>query len=144
MKWSSIAASATALSGFTSTALANGQAYDADIDAAKSGEWKVVPCYNNCSCDSSRCLLKCYFEDGVPLKIRSDEEGDDRIEMPQRRACLRGRAAIKDKLSPMRLKYPMKRKSWSPDNPHGELRGIDEWERISCCLLYTSDAADDS
>ena len=131
MKWSSIAASATALSGFTSTALANGQAYDADINAAKSGEWKVVPCYNNCSCDSSRCLLKCYFEDGVPLKIRSDEEGDDRIEMPQRRACLRGRAAIKDKLSPMRLKYPMKRKSWSPDNPHGELRGIDEWERIS-------------
>ena len=129
--WSSVAAGATALSGFTSTAFAQGQAYDTDVDAAKSGEWKVVPCYNNCSCDSSRCLLKCYFEDGVPLKIRSDEEGDDRIEMPQRRACLRGRAAIKDKLSPMRLKYPMKRKNWSPDNPHGELRGIDEWERIS-------------
>ena len=129
--WSSVAAGATALSGFTSTAFAQGQAYDTDVDAAKSGEWKVVPCYNNCSCDSSRCLLKCYFEDGVPLKIRSDEEGDDRIEMPQRRACLRGRAAIKDKLSPMRLKYPMKRKNWSPDNPPGELRGIDEWERIS-------------
>ena len=25
----------------------------------------------------------------------------------------------------------MKRKNWSPDNPNGELRGIDEWERIS-------------
>lgn len=25
----------------------------------------------------------------------------------------------------------MKRKNWSPDNPNGELRGIDEWEQIS-------------
>ncbi|MBQ9001457.1 MAG: molybdopterin-dependent oxidoreductase, partial [Eggerthellaceae bacterium] len=131
VKWTSAVAGAAALSGFAETAFADGQAYDADVDAAKQGEWKVVPCYNNCSCDSSRCLLKCYFEDGVPIKIRSDEEGDDSIEMPQRRACLRGRAAIKDKLSPMRVKYPMKRKSWSPDDPHGELRGIDEWERIS-------------
>ena len=24
----------------------------------------------------------------------------------------------------------MKRKGWSPDNPNGELRGKDEWERI--------------
>ena len=81
------------------------------------------------------------MEDGVPLKIRTDEEGDDPIEKPQRRACLRGRAAIKDKLSPMRLKYPMKRKSWSPDSPHGELRGLDEWERISWdeALTYIAD-----
>ena len=25
----------------------------------------------------------------------------------------------------------MKRKHWSPDNPNGEMRGKDEWERIS-------------
>ncbi len=25
----------------------------------------------------------------------------------------------------------MKRKSWTPDDPHRELRGVDEWERIS-------------
>ncbi|VEH03822.1 thiosulfate reductase PhsA [Slackia heliotrinireducens] len=25
----------------------------------------------------------------------------------------------------------MKRKNWSPDAPNGELRGVDEWERIS-------------
>lgn len=141
MKWGAALAGTAALAGFTETALADGQAYDTAVDAAKNGEWKVVPCYNNCSCDSSRCLLKCYFEDGVPIKIRSDEEGDDSIENPQRRACLRGRAAIKDKLSPMRVKYPMKRKSWSPDDPHGELRGIDEWERISWdeALDYVAD-----
>ena len=33
--------------------------------------------------------------------------------------------------SPARIKYPMKRKGWSPGNPNGEMRGKDEWERIS-------------
>lgn len=85
---------------------------------------------NNCSCGSSRCLLKVYVEDGVPLKIRTDEQDEDSIEVPQRRACPRGRAQIGNILSPARIKYPMKRKGWSPDNPNGELRGKDEWERI--------------
>lgn len=51
--------------------------------------------------------------------------------MLQRRACPRGRAQISNMLSPARIKYPMKRKGWSPDNPNGEMRGKDEWERIS-------------
>ena len=86
---------------------------------------------NNCSCGSSRCLLKVYVEDGVPLKIRTDEQDEDSIEVPQRRACPRGRAQIGNMLSPARIKYPMKRKGWSPDSPNGEMRGKDEWERIS-------------
>ena len=32
---------------------------------------------------------------------------------------------------PDRLKYPMKRKTWSVDEPHTENRGKDEWERIT-------------
>lgn len=86
---------------------------------------------NNCSCGSSRCLLRVYVEDGVPLKIRTDEQDEDTIEVPQRRACPRGRAQISNMVSPARIKYPMKRKGWSPDNPNGEMRGKDEWERIS-------------
>lgn len=126
------ATGAAVLAGVSPLAGATADAVEgAATKNAVHGEWKTVPCYNNCSCDSSRCLLKCYFEDGVPVKIRTDESGDDSIVQPQRRACLRGRAAISDKTSPMRLKYPMKRKNWSPDDPHGELRGIDEWERIS-------------
>ena len=42
-----------------------------------------------------------------------------------------GRAQISNITSGARVKYPMKRKNWSPDDPHGELRGKDEWERIS-------------
>ena len=43
----------------------------------------------------------------------------------------RGRAQISNITSAARVKYPMKRKGWSPDNPNGEMRGKDEWERIS-------------
>lgn len=99
--------------------------------AEEKGTWLTGACMNNCSCGSSRCLLKVYVEDGVPLKIRTDEEDPDSIEVPQRRACPRGRAQIGNMLSPARIKYPMKRKSWSPDNPNGEMRGKDEWERIT-------------
>ena len=86
---------------------------------------------NNCSCGSSRCLLKVYVEDGVPLKVRTDEQDEDTIEVPQRRACPRGRAQISNITSPARIKHPMKRKGWSPENPNGEMCGKDEWERIS-------------
>lgn len=97
----------------------------------ETGTWLTGACMNNCSCGSSRCLLRVYVEDGVPRKIRTDEEDEDSIEVPQRRACPRGRAQIGNMLSPARIKYPMKRKGWSPDNPNGEMRGKDEWERIS-------------
>ncbi len=97
----------------------------------EKGEWLTGACMNNCNCGSGRCLLKVYVEDGVPLKIRTDEEDEDTWEVAQRRACVRGRARISDITSPARLKYPMKRKNWSPETPNGELRGIDEWVRIS-------------
>ena len=97
----------------------------------ENGQWLTGACMNNCNCGSSRCLLKVYVEDGVPLKIRTDEEDPDTWEVAQRRACARGRARISDITSPARIKYPMKRKGWSPDNPNGQKRGVDEWERIS-------------
>ncbi|MBQ2072711.1 MAG: molybdopterin-dependent oxidoreductase, partial [Oscillospiraceae bacterium] len=49
----------------------------------------------------------------------------------QQRACLRGYSQQYQARGLDRLKYPMKRKNWSPDNPNPELRGKDEWERIT-------------
>lgn len=134
VKWGTAAAGATALVGFTGcapTEQPEGKTEDLAATGEEKGEWLTGACMNNCSCNSSRCLLKVYVEDGVPLKIRTDEQDEDSIEMLQRRACPRGRAQISNMTSPARIKYPMKRKSWSPDNPNGELRGRDEWERIS-------------
>ena len=118
--------------GFTGCAPSgDGAGEGGQTGAEGAGEWKTGACMNNCSCGSSRCLLRVYVEDGVPLKIRTDEQDEDSIEVPQRRACPRGRAQISNMMSPARIKYPMKRKGWSPDNPNGEMRGKDEWERIS-------------
>ena len=132
VKWGTATAGAAALVGFTGCAPSGKQeSSDAQSVAEEKGEWKTGACMNNCNCCSSRCLLKVYVEDGVPIKIRTDEQDEDSIEVPQRRACLRGRAQISNIMSPARIKYPMKRKGWSPDNPNGEMRGKDEWERIS-------------
>lgn len=92
---------------------------------AEAGVWKTHGCIYNCSCGNSKCLSRIYVEDGVPLKIRTDESETDTLANPRRIACPRGRAQISNKLSPARIKYPMKRKNWSPEAPNGELRGID-------------------
>lgn len=136
VKWGSAAVGATALAGFVSTDPVETSVAFADEALATDpaewpGEWKTGACMNNCSCGSSRCLLRVYCEDGVPLKIKTDELDEDTIEIPQRRACPRGRAYISNVTSPARIKYPMKRKNWSPEEPNRELRGVDEWERIS-------------
>lgn len=47
------------------------------------------------------------------------------------RTCLKGRSRIVRPYSEARLQYPMKRASYSLDDPKGELRGKDEWERIT-------------
>lgn len=98
--------------------------------AAETGQWLNAPCYNNCSCGSSRCLNKIYVEDGIPLKTRSDEADTDSYAIPQRRSCLRGKAKMSEIFSPARVRYPMKRKNFNLGDPHGELRGKDEWERL--------------
>ncbi|MFQ9678540.1 MAG: molybdopterin guanine dinucleotide-containing S/N-oxide reductase, partial [Eggerthella lenta] len=108
VKWGTATVGATALVGFTGCAPGGGKAEDASEGTQqKAGEWLNAPCYNNCSCGSSRCLNRVYVEDGVPLKIRTDEESEDMFAMPQRRSCLRGRAKISEVLSPARIKYPM-------------------------------------
>ena len=133
-KWSAVAAGTTSLVGLAGCApQEGGDGGEQKQPPAKeeTGTWVTAPCKYNCSCGSSRCLLRIYTEDGVPLIVESDHEDEDTIGNPQRRACLRGYAQVSRLSSPSRLKYPMKRKSWSPEEPNGHLRGIDEWERIS-------------
>lgn len=135
VRWSAATAAGASLVGLV--ACADNEPENSDSKNGEQGGtsgvgvWKTGACNHNCSCGSSRCLLKVYVEDGVPLQIQTDEEDSDTIDMLQKRACLRGRAQISHVLSPARIKYPMKRKNWSPENPNGELRGKDEWERIS-------------
>lgn len=106
-------------------------AADGHKKAALNGEWVTAPCWHNCSCGNSRCLIQAYVVDGVPVRIRSDEEDEDLYDFPQRRACPRGRAQIDHVLAADRIKYPMIRKHWEPGGGNKELRGKDEWVRIS-------------
>ncbi|RDB70725.1 dimethyl sulfoxide reductase subunit A [Eggerthella sinensis] len=104
---------------------------DAELDEAVSGEWKAVPCWHSCG---GKCLLKAYVVDGVVTRVKTDDVYDDSLETFQNRACPRGRSQRMTIFGADRLKYPMKRKNWQPgggENVNGELRGVDEWERIS-------------
>lgn len=92
------------------------------------GAWMTMACLHGCG---GRCLNKAYVKDGVILRQKTDDTHEDSVAYPQMRGCVRGRALAENQMGADRLKYPMKRKSWTPDDPHGELRGKDEWERIS-------------
>jgi anaerobic dimethyl sulfoxide reductase subunit A len=93
--------------------------------------WKTAPCMFNCSCGSSRCLLRAEVVGGVPIRLVTDIGSPDTPETPQKRACARGRAQIANMLSADRVKYPMKRAHWEPGGGDKSLRGKDEWVRIS-------------
>lgn len=103
---------------------------DAQILEGK-GKWVPIHCHQNCS---GMCLNKAYIVDGVCVRQKTDDVNPDTPERPQQRGCLRGRSLRQQVYNTDRLKYPMKRKHWQPgggENAHGELRGKDEWERIS-------------
>lgn len=95
---------------------------------AEGGEWKMLPCLHGCG---TRCMNKVLMKDGVAIRQKTDDTHEDSIEYPQQRGCLRGRSMMDFEMGVDRLKYPMKRVSWSPDDPHGELRGLEGYQRIS-------------
>ena len=101
------------------------------IDGA--GEWKYGVCWANSSCGGG-CVNRQYVVDGVVVRGGTDSEREDLVECPQWRSCSRGRSRRQNVYGIERLKYPIKRKNWQPgggENIHGELRGKDEWERIT-------------
>ncbi len=101
-----------------------------------TGTWVTAACWHNCG---GRCLNKVLVRDGVVVRQKTDDTHADSPDFPQQRACVRGRSQRNHVFSEDRLKYPMKRVSWQPgggENSHGELRGVDEWERITWDEAY--------
>ena len=94
----------------------------------EGAKWVSVPCWHNCG---GRCVIKALVRGDEVLRMKTDDVHPDTWERPQNRACPMGHAMHQQILGADRLKYPMKRKHYSPEDPHRELRGIDEWERIS-------------
>lgn len=127
LKWSS------ALGG--SAVLAGGMQHgfkkisDAAAAEAQEGEWITAACWHNCG--GQRCVLKANVVDGVVRRVKTDDTHPDTVEHPQIRGCARGRAQQHQVFGVDRLKYPMKRKNWEPGGGKKELRGRDEWVRIS-------------
>lgn len=107
--------------------------HEGPIDTEADAQWVTAACWHNCG---GRCLNKALVKDGVVLRQKTDDTHEDSPDFPQQRACQRGRSQRMQVFGADRLKYPMKRKHWSPEEPHGELRGEDEWERISWDEAY--------
>ncbi len=94
----------------------------------EGGTWISAACWHNCG---GRCVNRVMVKEGMVIRQKTDDSIEDSFDTPQQRSCLRGRSQQKQCFGADRLKYPMKRKGWSPENPNGAMRGKDEWERIS-------------
>ena len=117
-----------ALAG-SSVAASNALAETTPANAVlEGGKWVAAACPHNCG---GKCLVRAYIKDGVILRQSTDNFNSDDDVNRQQRACLRGWSQQYQARGLDRLKYPMKRKNWTPGNPNGHLRGQDEWERIS-------------
>jgi len=96
--------------------------------AVSEGQWVTAACWHNCG---SRCLNKALVVDGVVVRQKTDDTHQDSPDYPQARGCLRGRSQSEQVFGADRLKYPMRRKNWAPGGGQKELRGKDEWVKIS-------------
>ncbi len=127
LKWSGALGGTAVLAGGLSYGLKMAEATpDA---AATEGEWITAACWHNCG--GQRCVLKAQVVDGIVQKVKTDDTHPDTMETPQIRACARGRSQQHQAFGVDRLKYPMKRKNWEPGGGKKELRGRDDWVRIS-------------
>lgn len=97
-------------------------------EAAGAGRWVTHACFFNCG---GRCVNRSYVVDGKVMYQKTDDLHEDSPDYPQQRGCARGRALRQLIFGADRLKYPLKRKHWAPGGGDKELRGRDEWERIS-------------
>lgn len=92
------------------------------------GKWITHACFFNCG---GRCVNRSYVKNGKVLFQKTDDLHEDTPDYPQQRGCARGRALRQLIYGSDRLKYPLKRKHWSPGGGDRSLRGRDEWVRIS-------------
>lgn len=127
LKWSSAVGGTVALAGGMTFGLK--KAGEAAQTADGEGEWITGACWHNCG--GQRCVLKAQVVDGVVQRVKTDDTHPDTPDHPQIRGCARGRSQQHQVFGADRLKYPMKRKNWEPGGGKKELRGRDEWVRIS-------------
>lgn len=123
LKTSAAVAGAAAVSGGTLTALA-----DVAEDAKPSaGDEEEIKCVCGCNCQGN-CPLVATVREGRVVNVRSNED----IPYPAyERICMRGFVHPQRLYNFNRVLYPMKRKTWTLEDPHVENRGSDEWERLS-------------
>lgn len=136
-----VAAGAAALSATGCSSEASLDAtgkHELPTDPAEGGTWIPAACWHNCG---GRCVNKVMVKDGAVVRQKTDDSHEDSFDYPQQRGCVRGKAQQQQCFGADRIKYPLKRKGWSPDNPNGEMRGKDEWERISWdeAIQYVAD-----
>ena len=129
LKWSSALSSTAVLSGGLHRISEGTPLLPVAKAAAIEGEWITAACWHNCG--GQRCVLKAQVVDGVVKKVKTDDTHPDSSEHLQIRGCARGRSQQHQCFGADRLKYPMKRKNWEPGGGKKELRGRDEWVRIS-------------
>ena len=104
------------------------------VNPEEGGKWVSAACWHNCG---GQCMNKVMVKDGVVVRQKTDDTHPDSYEYPQQRACAKGRAQQKQCFGADRIKYPMKRKHWEPlTGGDRELRGQDEWERITWDEAY--------
>jgi anaerobic dimethyl sulfoxide reductase subunit A len=125
LKWSAAVGGAAAMAGGLQQGFLKAMPC---VKADSDGKWVPASCWHDCG---SKGFNKVFVKDGVPIFQGTDETITDSPDNPQLRACAKGRAQRDHLLSPTRLKYPMKRKNWEPGGGKKELRGRDEWVRIS-------------
>lgn len=132
LKWTGLAALGTAALGTTACAGFNEvELAETGNDGEDPGTWIPCNCWADCG---SKGFNRALVKNGQVVRMGTDQSHEDSPDCPQLRACARGRALRGMIFGADRIKYPMKRKNWQPgggENAHGELRGRDEWERIS-------------
>jgi anaerobic dimethyl sulfoxide reductase subunit A len=127
LKWSTALGGAAAVTGGLGFGLKKAQEFAAR--AASESEWVTAACWHNCG--GQRCVLKAEVQDGVVVKVKTDDTHPDSVNLPQIRGCARGRSQQQQIFGADRLKYPMKRANWEPGGGNKDLRGQDEWVRIT-------------
>lgn len=126
LKWSAILGGSTALASGLKFGVKPANAFDQAQE--DPGQWIPVACWHNCG---GRCLNVALVKDGVVIRQKTDDTHPDSPDFPQQRGCQRGRSQRHHVFGVDRIKYPMKRKNWEPGGGKKELRGRDEWVRIS-------------
>ena len=124
LKWSAAMGGTLALAGGVKYGLKAVEAAQAEPE----GKWIPAACWHNCG---GKCINVAYVVDGIVTKQKTDDSHEDSPDFPQQRGCARGRSQRQQVFGADRLKYPMKRKNWSPGGGKKELRGKDDWVRIS-------------